>query len=255
MIAAISARRIDEWLRGLGVGPVTRNTFRRRLAVLFSFAKRRGYVTENPVVDVERAKERETEVEILSVNETAHLLESSGSDMLPFWAIGAFAGLRRAEIERLSWSEIDFDAHVIELKASKSKTASRRLVTMQPNLRAWLAPYRTRTGRVCPFNLQRKVNDDRERAGLLAKWPHNALRHSFASYHLARFNDAAKLALEMGNSPAIIFRHYRELVKPKDAKHYWGIRPAKKTNVIPFAQLEDRNRIAATRDANLKARK
>src|SRR5262249_3911752 len=37
MIAALSASRIDQWLRGLGVGPVTRNTFRRRLGVLFSF--------------------------------------------------------------------------------------------------------------------------------------------------------------------------------------------------------------------------
>src|SRR6516164_4439026 len=69
MIAGISAPRIDEWLRSLGVGPVTRNTFRRRLGVLFSFAKRRGYVNENPVADVERAKERETEVAILSVSE------------------------------------------------------------------------------------------------------------------------------------------------------------------------------------------
>jgi len=226
LIAAINTRQIDEWLRGLGVGAVTRNTFRRRLAVLFSFAKRRGYVTENPVADVERAKERETEVEILSVAETVRLLECADSDMPPFWAIGAFAGLRRAEIERLAWSEIDFEAGVIEVKASKSKTASRRLVTMQPNLCEWLAPYRTCTGRVCLVNLQQKINDDRERAGLRTEWPHNGLRHSFGSYHLARFNDAAKLALEMGNSPAVIFRHYRELVKPKDADRYWKVAPA-----------------------------
>jgi integrase len=225
MIAGISAFRIDEWLRGLGVGAVTRNTFRRRLAVLFNFAKRRGYVTENPIADVERAKERETEIEILSVSQVARLLESASSDMLPFWAIGAFAGLRRAEIERLTWSEIDFDADVIEVKASKSKTASRRLVTIQPNLRAWLALYRTRIGRVCPVNLKRKLNDDRERAELRSGWPQNALRHSFGSYHLAQFNDAAKLALEMGNSPATIFRHYRQLVKPKQAERYWKIAP------------------------------
>jgi integrase len=236
MIAGISASRIDEWLRGLGVGPVTRNTFRRRLAVLFSFAKRRGYVTENPVADVERAKERETEIEILSVNEMARLLECPSSDMLPFWVIGAFAGLRRAEIERLTWNEIDFDAEVIEVKASKAKTASRRLVTIQPNLREWLAPYRAHVGRVCPVNLQRKINDDRERAGLRTGWPQNALRHSFGSYHLARFNDAAKLALEMGNSPATIFRHYRQLVKPKEAERYWKIAPAAGTKkVIQFA--------------------
>ena len=226
MIAGISASRIDEWLRGLNVGAVTRNTFRRRLGVLFSFAKRRGYVTENPVADVERAKERETEIEILSVSQVARLLECASFEMLPFWAIGAFAGLRRAEIERLTWNEIDFDASVIEVKASKSKTASRRLVAIQRNLREWLAPYRTCVGRVCPVNLQRKINDDRELAALRAGWPQNALRHSFGSYHLAQFNDAAKLALEMGNSPATIFRHYRQLVKPKEADRYWKIAPA-----------------------------
>jgi integrase len=236
MIAAITASRIDEWLRGLGVGAVTRNTFRRRLAVLFSFAKRRGYVAENPIADVERAKERETEIEILSVSQVARLLESASVGMLPFWAIGAFAGLRRAEIERLTWTEVDFDANVIEVKASKSKTATRRLVTIQTNLREWLAPYRTYVGRVCPLNLQRKINEDRERAGLLAGWPQNALRHSFGSYHIAQFNDAARLALEMGNSPATIFRHYRQLVKPKQAERYWEIAPAAAgKKVIQFA--------------------
>jgi integrase len=236
MIAAISASRIEEWLRGLRVAAATRNTFRRRVAALFSFARRRGYVTENPVADVERAKERETEIEILSVSQMARLLESASSDMLPFWSIGAFAGLRRAEIERLTWNEVDFESGVIEVKASKSKTATRRLITIQPNLREWLAPYRTRIGRVCPVNLQRKINYDRERAGLRSGWPHNALRHSFGSYHLARFNDAAKLALEMGNSPATIFRHYRQLVKPKDAERYWKIVPAVAgKKVIQFA--------------------
>src|SRR5262249_51867816 len=57
MIAAVNASQIDQWLRGLHVSAVTRNTFRRRLAVLFNFAKRRGYLTENPIADVERAKE------------------------------------------------------------------------------------------------------------------------------------------------------------------------------------------------------
>jgi len=45
-------------------------------------------------------------------------------------------------------------------------------------------------------------------------WPHNALRHSFASYHLARFKDAAALALEMGHTTTtMIFKHYRQVVE------------------------------------------
>jgi hypothetical protein len=87
-------------------------------------------------------------------------------------------------------------------------------------------------------NLQRNINEDRERAGLRAEWPQNALRHSFGSYHLAQFGDAAKLALEMGNSPATIFKHYRQLVKPKEAQRYWKIAPTfEGKKVIAFASV------------------
>jgi hypothetical protein len=57
------------------------------------------------------------------------------------------------------------------------------------------------------------------------QWKQNALRHSFGSYRLPALNDAPKLALEMGNSPAMIFRHYRELVKPAEAEKFWAIMP------------------------------
>ncbi len=70
---------------------------------LFVFAKRQGYTAENPIADVERAKERAGEIEILTVAETARLLECAEVETLPYWAIGAFAGLRSAEIERLEW--------------------------------------------------------------------------------------------------------------------------------------------------------
>lgn len=34
------------------------------------------------------------------------------------------------------------------------------------------------------------------------------------------------MALEAGNSPQMIFRHYRELVRPVDAEKWFGITPA-----------------------------
>jgi hypothetical protein len=42
--------------------------------------------------------------------------------------MGAFAGLRDAEIKRLDWSEIDLVRGHIEVKASKAKSARRRIV-------------------------------------------------------------------------------------------------------------------------------
>jgi integrase len=58
------------------------------------------------------------------------------------------------------------------------------------------------------------------------RWRANALRHSFASYHLAHFQSPEKLALEMGHSSSrMIFEHYREVVTPAAAQHYWAILP------------------------------
>ena len=57
-------------------------------------------------------------------------------------------------------------------------------------------------------------------------WVKNGLRHSFCSYRLAQTSDAAKVALEAGNSPTMIFRHYRELVTPDQAQEWFSIRPS-----------------------------
>jgi hypothetical protein len=87
---------------------------------------------------------------------------------------------------------------------------------------------------VVPTNFPKRFDAARESAGIV-DWPDNALRHSFASYHLAHFKNQDTLALEMGNSTAIIFRHYRELVKPDDAALYWSIKPTTAGKIIPLA--------------------
>ena len=66
----------------------------------------------------------------------------------------------------------------------------------------------------------------------LRPWPDNALRHSAISYRLALTRDLARVALESGNSPAVVQRHYLELVKPEAARRFFGILPAEAANVI-----------------------
>jgi hypothetical protein len=70
-------------------------------------------------------------------------------------------------------------------------------------------------------------------AASIVEWPDNALRRSFASYHLAHFKNAASTALELGQHDSrVTFARYRELVKPKDAERYCNIRPATTTEKI-----------------------
>ena len=222
----ISTRELDEWLAGLNFAPVTRNTFRRDLHTLFAFCVSRGYSSKNPVEGTRIAKEVAQPVGILTVEEAARLLTATPENLIPYFSIGAFAGLRAAEVERLDWSNVDLESGFIEVTAKNSKTASRRLVKILPNLRAWLTLVKRISGPVVPVNLRWLVVDAREKAGI-SQWPNNALRHSYASYHLAHFNDAAALALQMGHTNnAMIFQHYREVVKPKDAARYWEIAPS-----------------------------
>jgi integrase len=224
-LSDISATEIDHWLRDLGLAPLTRNTFHLRLSVFFEFARQRGWTGSNPMSDVPKAKVTGKPPGILTPEQTARLLENASQETLPIFALGLFAGLRSAEIERLEWHHIRWDERLVEVPALSSKTAARRLVTMSPNLVVWLEPYRGKNGPICPPDHYRRINDDKRRAGI-TEWPSNAMRHSFASYHLAMFKDAPALSLELGHvTPQIVFAHYREVVTPSEAEKFWKIAP------------------------------
>jgi integrase len=173
---------------------------------------------------------------ILTVTQAARLLESATPDILPYIAIGLFAGLRRAELERLDWSEIDFAEGHIEVTAEKSKSKiANRFIPIQPNLREWLFPFRKVRGNVTPRGNFRQLFDQARVAAGITAWPDNALRHSFASYHVANFKDAKSLALEMGHTDSgMLYNHYRALVRPKEAERYWNIRPTPVSKVVPM---------------------
>ncbi|MBP9225045.1 MAG: tyrosine-type recombinase/integrase, partial [Verrucomicrobiales bacterium] len=218
-IDEVSQRELQSWLNGLEVAGRTKNNFRGILVSLFKFARSHGYLPSGLPTAAEglrKAREDSGEVGILTPGDMAKLLKAASDRLVPLLAIGGFAGLRTSEILRLEWGEINFDESHIEIKSGKSKTAQRRLAPLLPNLGAWLAPYRGRTGPVCPTN---EVETERRALAktLEIPWPNNALRHSFGSYRMAITDDAQKVAVEMGNSPSMIFRNYRKVVTRSEA--------------------------------------
>ena len=229
-IGEVTVADMNRFLTDLkGLGPVTRNTIRRNLVTMFGFAKRQGYLHPDRRTAAEQSelfKEQETEIEIFTPAEIGHLLLASNARILPLVAIGAFAGIRSAEIRRLHWEDIKWDRGHIEIAGRKAKTASRRLVPLTDNLKAWLAPWREQTGPIIT------ITDPAGALGNLAiraqtpgGWRQNALRHSYISYRVALTGDVARTALEAGNSPTMIFRHYREVVEEHTAKEWFSIMP------------------------------
>jgi integrase len=238
LIADITVEELDTWLRDLPGSPKTRTDYRSNIGVLFSYAAQRRMIDFNPISFTAKPKLIDKAPEIFTVDELRALLETAKQQapgVLPMLAIGAFAGLRDAEIKRLDWSEIDARGH-IEIKAAKAKSARRRIVPIQPNLAMWLRPYAGMAGDVVPVAARGKVERVRKAAGL-QDWPKNGLRHSFSSYRLAAINDAPRVAAELGHTtPQLLYSTYRELVLPTEAERYWAIVPAEeKANVLPFA--------------------
>jgi integrase len=122
-IAGITVEELDNWLRALPGSPKTRTNFRTNVGVLFSYAARRRMIDTNPVLHTAKPKLPDNPPEIFTVNELRALLEAANRgapDVVPMLTIGAFAGLRDAEIKKLDWSEVDLSRGHIEVKAVKA---------------------------------------------------------------------------------------------------------------------------------------
>jgi integrase len=238
-IASVTVEEIDNWLRSLEGSPKSRANYRANIGVLFSYATKRRMLETNPVLHTAKPKLPDNPPEIFTVDELRALLDAANrnaTDVLPMLAIGAFAGLRDAEIKRLDWSEVDLARGHIEIKAAKAKSARRRIIPIQPNLAEWLRPYAAMKNSVVPEGARGKLDRVCKAAGL-SRWPNNGLRHSFASYRLAACYDAPRVAGELGHtSPQMLYSTYRELVLPEEAQRYWKLIPESKAeNVLSFS--------------------
>jgi integrase len=229
-IADVTVADINQFLTGLKkLGPVSKNGIRRNIVTMFGFAKRNGYLHPERKTAAELSesfKEPETEIQIFTPVEMEKILLAAHARILPLIAIGGFAGIRSAEVERLTWQDIKWDRGHIEIAGHKAKTAARRIVPLPENLKAWLAPWREKTGPILSISdVSGALGDTAVKAQIPGGWRQNALRHSFISYRVSKTGDVARTSLEAGNSPKMIFRHYREVVTEESSEAWFAITP------------------------------
>lgn len=209
----------------MATSPGSRATTLTRVATLFSFATRRGWCASNPCDRMEKPHVETGIPQILTVDEARKVLRFTRDNMprfMPWLALVLFAGIRPEEIDSLTWSAIDMDRGILTLDAASSKVRARRIVHLKPTVIAWL-----RLGGDMPLpqvTRRRCLRRLREVLGW-SEWRKDCLRHSAASYWLASDPDPARIALELGNSAGVLFKHYRALVKDTAAKEFWALMP------------------------------
>jgi integrase len=224
--------------RAVKLSARSHNNFLRTIRTFLRFAQNHGWLSKE--VDllsrVEKRCEKPTPVEIFTPSQVAALLKHASPEISPCLALAAFAGLRSEEILRLDWADVERRPGFIEVAAHKAKTQARRIVPISDNLARWVAIAPRKGERVWPhskawfFEAMRNTADAAK-----ITWKQNALRHSWISYRLAEIQDVNRVALEAGNSPQMIFRHYRELATPEQARTWFSIAPATSYKVISIS--------------------
>jgi len=224
-----------------GLSPVSKSNVRRALHAFFEWCatrKPQAYCFENPVKSIDPIKVDRDEPQILPLDSVKRLMHAAEAHKqgvcIPYVALGLFCAIRPTEITRLSWNEIDIKAATVTIGAKLAKMRQRRIVEIPKNALQFLVPHALSKTPIKGKNWRRDFDAVKAASGYggragqqaeLKPWTADVMRHTGISNHLAQHQHEGKTAAWAGNSPDVIQRHYKGLVRRNDSKAFWAIAP------------------------------
>ncbi len=254
MLEALGPQMMDAIARSdiLGIGDgqqvtdATRASYYRAVRAVWRWAKRQeppmvgADVTEGLPTTARRSEGKVTG--ILTVPDVEKILTCSGKHRSAL-ALMLFAGLRPQEIwgfnkPPLLWKHILTDEKIIRVPADIAKTRKARVIEgLPPAIWRWLQPGNPDEN-VSQASSQWLIRSAQLAGGfsikqtgqhrVLRPWPHDATRHSFATYALAFTGDPGRVSLWLGHegNPRMLYTHYRGLTTKAEATRYFSLSPA-----------------------------
>jgi len=221
----------EHFKKGFEAFPIkSRGSYRAHINAVLNWGaeKAQGFHVENVLNDLKKRKKRnesDHRPKTLEPNEVESFLnvirEFQGGKYLAYYTLSIFAGLRRAEVGRITWDDIDLNRSHVFISRLASKTEQSRYVQLMPNALQWLA--------LCNQNdpiltVPTKRQDLlRKKAGI--KWQRNIMRHTACSMHYAYHQDEKALTSWAGHSLRVFFKHYQNAVIKEDSIKFWSISP------------------------------
>jgi integrase/recombinase XerD len=229
-IQAIGVDEIKDWFDTRKEKPVTRAANLGRLSALFNVCWRRGYIPENPCLKIERPFIDLQPPKIFTLHQCAKALiwtMRNQPEFLAWLSLALLAGVRPEEVDRLTWDCIDLQRGELRIDAAASKVRTRRIVRLTLACRAWLTIAKAKGAPLTlPFPTRRERRRKLQNVLGFKSWPQDILRHTAASYLLARHQDAGKVAMMLGNSADILNQHYKELVPVEKGVRFCNLLPS-----------------------------
>jgi integrase len=246
-LAQFSAASLINYLERGAPSLKTYNNRRGVLSTFFKFAFQKDWIAANPIektpyhrISYRRGSATTINAE-LAAKLMAHVETFLDGALVPYFALCLFAGIRPSlycgEITKLRPEHVRLDTGVIHIEPEVSKVRMKRLVTIQPNLAAWLRAYPLDQFPIIPSSVTRIRRKVFSAFGLT----HDVLRHTFISMFVAKFRSMGEAALQAGNSESIIRKHYLDLKSKEEAERFFGILPqrtAPAAVVTPFVAAQ-----------------
>ncbi len=216
---------------GCSVSQRTRKHYLGHLRQFFNWSIRQGYAEKNVAnhIEVQVPFTSPTFLTLAQCQQLLNLVQTEPHrPLVGYIALCLFAGLRPTEAEQLTWNNIEMDHDSIVITHDITKTKRGRRVEISSNLKCWLQTLNSNAD-IIPANFKRRIDPFRREFSMTAiKWSTDVLRHTYATFWLSKYSDRNKLAELMGNSPAIIGKHYLAHVNRSDAEEFWKLAPMPK---------------------------
>lgn len=230
-VRSLTAENIETWLDGCRVSPVSYNAYLRAVRTMLHWAVKKGYTDRNPALALDFIKTDALRPTVFDTDQVCNVLAwcmLNKPDLVPYYAVGFFAGLRPEEIKRMTKAEVNRPAKLITVTPAMSKTHMRH-VKIRSVLDAWLKEYPIKDSIYWKRYWVEKME-----IGTGIDWPPDVCRKSFISYHLAAFRNQQDTALEAGHrDTTMLYTNYRNIKTITNqqltgayAKIYWKLTPA-----------------------------
>jgi integrase len=136
-ITDITPRSIDRYLsrrrREDGISSATCNRYLAALKTLFRQARIWGYIEELPTDALQMRKEASKAPDALSDDELERLLQHCREPIYTIVVLAADTGMRKSEIGRLCWGDLDFGIGIITVQ--KTRNGRFRAIPMTARIR------------------------------------------------------------------------------------------------------------------------
>jgi len=188
------------------------HVFRKAKAILhsiFAYGFRQGWCEGNPVDGIESPPVQEECIKILTTRQINAMMHAAASKdlraMEPAVRLMLWCGIRPGEVRRLRWRDIDRRENVVYVDSRASKTGGARAVPLRGGAAELCKMRRPDNELIAPRNWIRLWAKLRRRAGM-SDWQRDALRHTFATFHLKHFHNLSRLQEEMGHRDCSLLR-------------------------------------------------